>query len=1194
MTVLLTVSAVLFGVLAYKAMPVNDLPVVDYPVIQVQVAYPGATPETMANNVATPLERQFMQIPGLELVTSNSSQGNTSFVLQFNLEKSIDAAATDVQTAITQAQGQLPADLPSPPTFSKTNPNDQPIKYIAMVSNSVTAAQLYDYASTEAGERISIVPGVSRVQVYGTQAAVRIKADPSALAVRGMTMDDLAKAIQNGTSYEGAGQFDGPHRTFLLQPQGQLENAEQYNNLIVAYRNNAPVYLRDVATAVDTVQDERVNLQFWVRDHEVPTATVVIAVFRQAGSNTVKVAKAVEDLIPTIQRTLPASVTIKTIYDRSLNIAASIDDVQVTLLIAFGLVVLVIFLFLGRATDTLIPVVALPLSLLITFVVMNVLGYSLDNLSLMAVTLAIGFLVDDAIVFLENTVRRMEKFGETAALAAVRSAREISFTIFAMTISLAAVFLPLVLMSGLMGRIFREFSVTIIIAIFASGIVSLTLTPLMCARLLGQRGQGVKKSWVERVIGGVEHRVLDVYGRSLWFFLHHKWVSAVTWILCLLGTAALFFFIPKSFLPVGDSGFMFGVMIAQQGSSPAQMHAYQAKAAQAMQANPNVELCVTVTGFSGFLNANQGFMFAFLKDYKDRSPSPATHERHASIQTVCRQLSGAITMGNPGLLAFLQPRPVLQIATGAASTNTGQFSYAISGVDPAQVYATGTKLYYALMSLAGKVFLPPMQGGVSEDKYLETPQLQIQILRDQAASYGISPTRIETLLRNAYSQNYVYLIKRPTNQYQVILETADADRNEPADLNLLYIKSDDGTRTVPLSTVARWIPTLGPLSVNHINQFTSVTYNFNLMPGMPLGVATDIIEKMSAAIVPSTMRADFQGEALDLPQHRVRPERPDGAGGFRDVRDSGHSLRKLSASHHRSVRVAGGAGRRAGHADDFRAGGFAVRLHRHVFVDGHREEERHHDRGFCASANLRRPDRSAGDSRRQHGSIPADHHDHDGGRHGRDADRAGLRRRRRRAKAAGVGHRRRIDRFTIHHAVCHAGDLSLSGEFPGEGAGPHEILPLDCARIMRRSMSWMRRCMTATEMGRMNPFPSCPTPLPNNHRSQQMFGGRTCAACLLKSPSCRFWPFRASPNVTALYTPFPTSRLKLPWAKSSACSAPTALEKPPRSNASSAFAGPTVGRFKSTGKPIWASPGKRSERISSRRSFRKKSRRARH
>ncbi|HMB95991.1 MAG TPA: efflux RND transporter permease subunit, partial [Tepidisphaeraceae bacterium] len=532
------------------------------------------------------------------------------------------------------------------------------------------------------------------------------------------------------------------------------------NSLIIGFKNNAPVYLRDVATAKDGVQDERIDLRFWVRDYPTPTATVVVAVFRQAGANAVEVAKNVEDLIPTIQQTLPRSVLIKTIYDRSLTIASSIMDVQETLVIAFALVVLVIFMFLGRATDTMIPVVALPLSLLLTFVAMHALGYSLDNLSLMALTLAIGFLVDDAIVFLENTVRRMEKFNETALVAAVRSAQEISFTILSMTISLAAVFLPLVLMSGLMGRIFREFSVTIIISIFASGIVSLTLTPLMCARMLGRRGEGVKKTWIERVIGSVEHRVLDLYGRSLYFFLHRKWISAVAWVVCFVGTILLFRMVPKSFLPVGDSGFMFGVMIGQQGSSPDQMHHYQTGAVQAMQENPNVELCVTVTGFSGFLGSNQGFMFAFLRDIKDRAASAITGEKHASIQTVARQLAGGIVSKNPGLLAFLQPQPTLQISTGASSQNQGQFSYAISGVDPQEVYQTAGKLMGALMGGTGKYFLPILQGGLSSDMYLQTPQLKIDILRDQAATYGISASRIETLLKNAYSQNYVYLIKR--------------------------------------------------------------------------------------------------------------------------------------------------------------------------------------------------------------------------------------------------------------------------------------------------------------------------------------------------------------------------------------------------------------------------------------------------
>jgi HAE1 family hydrophobic/amphiphilic exporter-1 len=881
MTVLLTVSAILFGALAYRAMPVNNLPAVDYPVIQVNCSYPGATPETMANNVATPLERQFTQIPGLEVVTSSSSQGQSSFTLQFNLNKSIDAAATDVQTAITQANGQLPTDLPSPPTFSKTNPNDQPIMYIALATSSVTRGQLYDYASTQAGERISILPGVSKIQIYGTPSAVRIKADPSKLATRNMTMDTLAAAIKNGTSYQGSGQFDGPNRTFLLQPQGQLDNAEGYNNLVIGYQNHAPVFLKDVATAEDSVQDERIDLRFWARQlKEIPTATVVVAVFRQAGTNAVEVAQSVEKLIPTIQKTLPNSVQMRTIYDQSKSIVDSVGDVESTLIIAFVLVVLVIFMFLGRAADTLIPVVALPLSMLITFIAMNALGYSLDNLSLMALTLAIGFLVDDAIVFLENCVRRMEKYGESPGVAALHGAKEISFTILSMTVSLAAVFLPLVLLSGLMGRIFREFSITIIISIFASGIVSLTLTPLMCARLLAARGHGVKKTWLERVIGGIEQRVLAVYGNSLWFFLHHKWISAITWVICLLGTFVLFQMVPKSFLPVGDSSFMFGVMIAQQGTSPAQMKQYQDKATAIMQANPDVLGTVTVTSVGGgLLGSNQGFLIAFLNDPKERHPyQPDPHmpfpglpkepQKHASIQTIGTQMQFGIMGTNPGLLAFMIPQPVLSISTGAASRTQGDLQFAISGVDPAQVYDTSNKLFgaFATSKEAQQIFLPMALGGISNDlsnqPAYNNPNLKIDILRDEAASYHISATRIETLLKNAYSQNYVYLIKRPTNQYQVILEAKDKDRTEPDDLSKLYITSDDGSKTVPLSAVAKWTQVLGPQSVNHLNQFTSVTFSFNLLPGVPLGTATDFIKKTADAVVPSTMRADFQGQAL--------------------------------------------------------------------------------------------------------------------------------------------------------------------------------------------------------------------------------------------------------------------------------------------------------------------------------------------
>src|SRR5438874_7376949 len=842
MTAVLTLSVILFGGLAYWQLPVNDLPAVDYPVIQVTVGYPGASPDTIANNIATPLERQVMQINGLEVVTSKSTQGVATFTLQFALDKDIDAAATDVQTAISQSIGSLPSDLPSPPTYSKSNPNDQPIMYIALTSDSVTPGQLYDYASTQVGQRLSILPGVSRVNVYGTKSAIRIKARPAAMWARGITMDDLSAAIKAGTSYTGAGQLDSSSGTAILRPQGQLETADQYNNLIVGSTNGVPVYLRDVATAIESVQDERVNMRFWVRGYEVPSATVIVAVNRRAGANAVEVSKSIREVLPQVSSELPGSIRVTPIYDRSQSIVNSVVDVETTLVIAFVLVVMVIFAFLGRATDTLIPTVALPLSLLITFVAMRGLDYSLDNLSLMALTLAIGFLVDDAIVFLENTVRRMER-GEEPFQAAINSAKEISFTIMSMTISLAAVFIPLVFMTGLVGRIFREFAITIVIAIFASGLVSLTLTPLMCARLLKARGHGSKKTWMERVIGGIEKRVLALYGASLWWFLRHRWISPIIWVVCLAGTIVLFILVPKACLPACDSSVIFGAFIAREGSSTDQMHALQDRVDKMLHEDPNVITDFTLTGATGFLSANQGVTFTFIKPPEQRAP----------IQQVAGQMMGKLS-SIPGVFAFLQPFPVLQISTGVTAQQQGQYAYAVSGVNGPQVYEVGQKLLAKLMKYPGFQ-------SVSSDYYANTPNLNIDLRRDQAKTYGVSETRILTLLRNAYSQNFVYLIKKPTDQYQVILEVEDSARANATDLSKLYIRSDNGQRLVPLGELVTWKQTLGPQAVNHLNQFTAMTFFFNLKPGVALGDATNYIQKSAAEIVPSTIRGELQGEA---------------------------------------------------------------------------------------------------------------------------------------------------------------------------------------------------------------------------------------------------------------------------------------------------------------------------------------------
>src|SRR6059058_1281538 len=866
MTVLLTLSVIVAGITTYNQLAVNDLPAVDYPIIQVTCAYPGADPTTMANNIATPLEKQFLQIPGLDIITSQSTQGNTSLTLQFVLSKSIVDAATDVQAAIQRANGKLPLDLPSPPTFTKTNPNDQAIYLLGLLSDTLTDGDLYKYASTAVAQRIAILPGVSQVNIYGVQGAIRIKADPAGLASRGLTMDDVANAIKGGTVYSGAGQFDGPHRSFVLQPNGQIDQADGYRNLIVARnKDRSPVYLRDIAEVKQGVQDERTSRFFWMRGFNPPGSIVVLAVSRQAGANAVEVANSVKALFPELRASLPGSITFTPVFDRSQTIVNSVHDVRATLLIAFVLVVMVIYIFLGRATDTLIPAVALPLSLLLTFAVMSMLGFSINNLTLMALTLAIGFLVDDAIVFLENVIRRAEH-GESILKASYNTAGEISFTILSMTLSLAAVFIPLVLLPGLLGRIFQEFSITIIVAILASGLVSLTLTPLMCARILGERRAGHKRARMEKWTGDFIQRVIAAYSRALDKFLDRAWLTIPILLGCIIGLVFFFTHLPFTLLPPGDSGFIRGVFIAQEGSSPAQMHAYQQQVNQKLKEDPNIGQFFTLAGFAARTSSSQGLIFCFLKPRSQRLP----------IDQCIPQLQKSIS-SIPGITAVLQPNPVLQINVGATSQTQGQYAYTLSGIVPDDVYAAANQLMTKLKDFKGFA-------SVRSDYYNSTPNLTVDIDRERAATYGVSTSAVQSLLRTAYSQNYVYLIKQPDDQYQVILEVKDKERAQPTDLNDLYVRSNTGgsfsatgagggTITTTTGTAANLVPLpavtstkqiVGPQAVNHFNQFTSVTINFNLLPNVAIGDATKFIEDGFAQVhqqIPS-VQATFQGEAL--------------------------------------------------------------------------------------------------------------------------------------------------------------------------------------------------------------------------------------------------------------------------------------------------------------------------------------------
>ena len=866
MTVLLTLSVIVAGIACYSKLAVNDLPAVDYPIIQVTCSYPGADPVTMANNIATPLEKQFLQIPGLDIITSSSTQSNTQLTLQFVLSKSIIDAATDVQAAIQRATGKLPIDLPSPPTFTKTNPNDQAVYLLGLMSDTLTDGDLYKYASTVVAQRMSILPGVSQVNIYGVQGAIRIKADPAALASRGLTMDDLANAIKAGTVYSGAGQFDGAHQTFVLQPNGQIDEAEGYRNLIVARnKDHAPVYLRDVAQVTQSVQDERTSRFFWMRGFNPPGSIVVLAVSRQAGANAVEVANSVKALFPELHASLPGSITFTPVFDRSQTIVNSVHDVRATLMIAFVLVVVVIYVFLGRATDTLIPAVALPLSLLLTFTAMQLLGFSINNLTLMALTLAIGFLVDDAIVFLENVIRRAEH-GESILQAAYNTAGEISFTILSMTLSLAAVFIPLVFLPGLLGRIFQEFSITIIVAILASGLVSLTLTPLMCARILGERRAGHKRTRMEKWTGDFIKRVVDAYGRALDRFLDRAWLTVPILLVCIIGLWFFFAHLPFTLLPPGDSGFARGVFIAQEGTSPEQMRAFQKLVNEKIIADPSVAQFFTVAGSAQRSASSQGVIFCVFKPREQRDPIEQCLLRiQKSISTI------------PGLTAVITPSPVLQINVGATNQSQGQYAFTLSGIVPQDVYAAADQLMTKLRDFKGFA-------SFRSDFYDNTPNLRVDIDRERAATYGVSTSAIQSLLKNAYSQNYVYLIKQPEDQYQVILEVKDNERAEPADLNNLYVRSNPGSTIsqsgggssgivtttgtaadlVPLRAVTSTKQVVGPLAVNHFNQFTSVTINFNLLPNVAIGDATKFIEDSFAQVSQQypSVQSTFQGEAL--------------------------------------------------------------------------------------------------------------------------------------------------------------------------------------------------------------------------------------------------------------------------------------------------------------------------------------------
>jgi HAE1 family hydrophobic/amphiphilic exporter-1 len=840
-TMLLTLSAIIGGVFCYTQLPVSDLPNIDYPVIQVSAAFPGMDPETMAANVASPLEKEFMKIQGLDMVTSRSLQGTTSLTLQFDMDKSVDGAATDVQAAITRASSKLPSDMPSPPIFYKTDPNSKPIYFIALTSDTLTRGDLYDYAIDEIAQRISTLKGVSSADAYGVSKSIKIEVDPKKLHNKGLTIDDVTNAIRQGTVSLSAGRLSGESDSLTIKPSGQLKNASDYLNLVIASKDGVPIYLKDVAFCMEKLESDDIQNRLWTKsDNKVYDSNVIIAVTRATGANAVELSKEIDDLLPMFEQHMPGSIKLLKMYDRSEKIIESIDDVQVTLIIAFVLVILVIFLFLGRVRETIIPLVAMPLSLCITFIAMRMFGFSLDNLSLMALTLSIGFLVDDAIVFLENMIRRMEDFGESPLQASLNGAKEISFSILSMTLSLAAVFIPLIFMSGQIGRVFREFSVTIIVAILASGVVSLTLTPMMCARML----KPIKKSnrtRLEIASQRLEEKFLKFYGHSLDWFLKHKFTSIVIWTVCLIGSYLAFTALPKTFLPVGDSGFANGLFITQEGTSPNAVRASQKLVCEVLQKNPHVNQLMSVMGIPGILTDNQGFVIAFL-----------TKGKRPNIQDVV-QMSARDLYMIPGVYTAIRPVPNLEIGTGAIGSMQGKYAYILSSMDTAMLHKTANELVRVLSGNPGFE-------RVSTDIYANTPQASVEYLRNQAYAYGVSPYNIENTFKQSFSNNYCYQIKDGTHQYKVIVSLLKRDSQKIEDFDALYFRGA-AEELVPFSSVATHCTTLGPLAINHTNNFPSVTIFFDLKDDYPVGEATKFLERESKKIIPSNVMANLEGEA---------------------------------------------------------------------------------------------------------------------------------------------------------------------------------------------------------------------------------------------------------------------------------------------------------------------------------------------
>ena len=882
-TSLLMAAIALFGLVAYRSLPVSDLPNVDFPTLLVTAELPGASPETMGASVATPLENQFSMIAGLESMTSVNSLGSTQITLEFDLNRSLDGAAVDVQGAITQAARLLPQGMPTPPTFTKVNPADQPILYLVITSTTVPPGTLDEYAETRIAQRISRVSGVAQVQVLGSQKfAVHAQLDPHALASRQIGINEVEAALRAWNVNTPTGSIIGPHKSYTLQATGQLMTAEEYKHMTVTYRNGAPVRLGELGNIKDGVEDERTAS--WFYTHEGEQRAITLGIQRQPGTNTIAVADAVKALLPQFKLELPSSIHMDVLYDRSDTIRESYRDVQFTMLLTLALVIMVIFVFLRNVWATVIPSLALPFSIIGTFAVMYMLDYSLDNLSMMALILSVGFVVDDAIVMLENIYRHVE-LGEEPLTASLIGSREIGFTIVSMTLSLAAVFIPVLFMGGVLGRLFREFSVTICVAILISGVVSVTLTPMLCSLFLKKphkHGQGSK---FERVTERGFDRLLRGYDRTLQIVLRFRPATMVAFVVVLLLTALLFVVVPKGFIPDQDTDQIAVTTEAAQGTSYAKLVEYQGRVADIIRQDPNVEGLVSTVGGSAAATLggpNLGQIVVHLKPRGDR------RELATGIIAKLRPEIAQVA----GIEVYMQNPPTVRIG---GQVSKSLYQYSMQSPNREELYAASRDLQKALQDVRGIEDL-------TSDLEITSPQVNVEIDRDKAAALGVTANQIENAFYDAYGPRWVSTIYAPVNEYKVLLELAPQFQADPSALSLLYFKAapqggagaaggagavagagaaaagggtpssavggaiGGGTNAsagtvVPLDTLAHTRQVVGPQTVNHHGQLPAVTISFGLAPGASLGDVLSSVREIADRTLPETVSGQFQGAA---------------------------------------------------------------------------------------------------------------------------------------------------------------------------------------------------------------------------------------------------------------------------------------------------------------------------------------------